>query len=414
MDETKMNLDDDYVYTYDIEEIDEFVDKLNKGIVPTVVDEQMMEDVKHRTAELQRMILEDDDDDDMSGMFTESTRAKAIQRKIEQNKRKATTEDIMVIKLSDEQKQKIHEEMSTCIVRANHRLKYHKSDEELFDSAERKEIYHRLSSLQKQYYNVNDWREAMKVILDAIDYSVKHDYPWLSQEQAIEAWNKGDIKFTYCPIPQLWTSWTTMITDPETLKGILSGNITVETSADKVSKAKERRHRTEREGVDYDYNVMSDAAFTNMQHYHMNGYDTPISPVIKAMRGTFSRFAIPESNYFFSSTKNEESISPATREKLMSFDWSREGAGKEYFNLLYGNKETFDDIIDLVAANNDNKLYPSFRADLHEFINSIGKPHQEQQPDQSIYGALPSDMESVTKREVELEKSIMDQMMIVG
>jgi hypothetical protein len=205
-----------------------------------------------------------------------------------------------------------------------------------------------------------------------------------------------------------------MITDPETLKGILSGNITVETSADKVSKAKERRHRTEREGVDYDYNVMSDAAFTNMQHYHMNGYDTPISPVIKAMRGTFSRFAIPESNYFFSSTKNEESISPATREKLMSFDWSREGAGKEYFNLLYGNKETFDDIIDLVAANNDNKLYPSFRADLHEFINSIGKPHQEQQPDQSIYGALPSYMESVTKREVELEKSIMDQMMIVG
>ena len=98
----------------------------------------------------------------------------------------------------------------------------------------------------------------------------------------------------------------------------------------------------------------------------------------------------------------------------MNFDWSHEGAGKEYFNLLYGKKETFDDVIDLVAENNGNKLYPSFRADLNEFISSIGKPHQEQQPDQFVYSALPSDMESVTKREVELEKSIMDQMMIVG
>lgn len=81
---------------------------------------------------------------------------------------------------------------------------------------------------------------------------------------------------------------------------------------------------------------------------------------------------------------------------------------------MYGKKETFDDVIDLVAENNNNKLYPSFRADLNEFINSIGKPHQEEQTNQFTYSALPSDMESVTKREVELEKSIMDQMMIVG
>ena len=336
-----------------------------------------------------------------------------IQKKIEQNKRKATTKDVLIIQLSDEQKQKIHEEMDSVIVRSNWKLRYHKKDEEVFDSIERKNIYSKLSKLQKVYYNSEDWIHAMNTIMEAISFSLDHDYPWMDHEQAVEMWNQGKINWTFCPIPQLWTSWTTSVTDPETLKGIMRGDITLETSGDRISKAKERRHTTERVGMDYEYAVIDTGDFDQMKTAHMAGYDTPVSPIIKAMRGTFNRFSLPENNYFFTSTDhNGNQIQPP-----IEFDWTREGAGKEYFRIVNGKKDTSDDIVDFISEQNGHNLGPHFRSSIAPFLDSMSKT-----PEQNMttgYNALdyafsPTDMERCNENELKLEKAIMDQMVVIG
>ena len=297
----------------------------------------------------------------------------------------------------------------------DHNLRYHKSDEEIYDSKERKEIFHKLSKLQKSYYSSAEWIEAMKTIIEAIEFSLNHDYPWLNHKQAIEMFNEGRIKFTFCQIPNLWTSWTHMITDPKTLKGVLSGDIVIESFNDKNAHAKKRKRQKpeERDGIDYNYEIMSDEEFKYYRDMNRAGYATPIDTVLNALKGTFSRFSLPESNYFFKSndvSKNEN--------KPIGFDWSEEGAGEKYYDMIHGKKKTFEDVIDLVAKENNNMLRPSFRSDMMHFANNIGnvQPIAAQSntyiPNQYNNNFI-TDIEKMTAHEVELEKHIMDQMMIL-
>lgn len=396
-----------YVYTYDLEEIDDNVKKWTQGITPALMDEAMYKDMMFRIAELERGEADDDE-------FVE-TRSQAMQRKLEKQRRKATTTDVLIIELTDEQKKQIHDDMSVSYVRNNHKLKYHMRDDRLFDSVERKEIHSKLIKLQKNYYSMNEWIEAMKVIMEAIEFSLDHDYPWLTHEQAVDSWNKGKIKFTFCPIPQLWTSWTTSVTDPETLKGVLRGEVTVHTANDKVvSQKKKQRHTTEPVGIHYDYGIVSDAEFEMMKAYHQRGYDTPISTVIKAARGTFNRFSLPENNYFYNMESN------GTNPNIpITFDWSKEGAGLEYFRIVNGIKQTTDDLIDFLSEQNDHKLGPVMRTALEPFLKSVGKSDMENMMDTTgyslvTYNGLTGELERASEKEIELEKKIMDQMMIVS
>lgn len=410
-DEIVMNDDDDYVYTYDIEEIDECVDKINRGIIPAMLDDAMKADIKHRAMELKRIIDEEMDDEEIG-----LSRARMLANKIEQNKRKATKRDVLVIQLTDEQRNEIHQQMDGVVVRDNWRLRYHKSDDEIYDSAERKSIYTRLSKLQKQYYHVDEWIDAMKTIMEAVEYSLDHDYPMYNHDTVVEMWNSGKIAFKYCPIPQLFTSWTTMVTDPETLKGIMCGEITVETSSDKLAKSKPKRDRSERVGIVYDYAVVDPGEFNAMRNAHLAGYDTPVSPIIRAMRGTFNRFSLPENNYFVS--MYNDNSNDGKREMPMSFDWLADGAGKEYFRLVNGKKETTDDIVDFVAECNNRELGPQFRNGMGEFLDSMSRSPEQNMvggggADLLSYNAIPSELEQVNEKEIALEKAIMDQMIVI-
>jgi hypothetical protein len=393
---------ENHVYTYDFEEIDDCIDKMSKGITPAFMDDALMLDIKMRRAELQHMIEEDDDEEEIT-----LSEARAIRRKIEQNKRKASTNDVIIIKLSDEQKQQIHDDMSSVFVRNNYKLRYHKSDEEIFDSKERKELYQKLAKLQTNYYSVNEWIDAMKVIIEAIKFSLDHDYPWLNHEQAVDMWNKGKIEFKYCPIPALYTSWTTMITDPSTLKGILNGEITVQTSSDRIKSKPKRKKTNDAKGVYYDYAVVSPEEFEHMRQLHQQGYNTPISAVIKASRGTFSRFSLPESNYFYTA-KQEEDRRP------VSFDWLQDDAGKEYYRIIHGKQHDIDDLIDFMQDQNDHQLSPAFRTAVAPFLESIGKTPQENAPQTSWdINMIQGELERASAREIEIEKNILNQMTIV-
>lgn len=393
---------ENHVYTYEFEEIDECIDKMSKGITPAFMDEAMVLDIKMRQAELRHMIEEEEDEEEIT-----LSEARAIRRKIEQNKRKASTNDVIVIQLSDEQKQQIHEDMSSVFVRSNYKLRYHKSDEEIYDSKERKELYQKLAKLQTNYYSVNEWRDAMKIIIEAIEFSLDHDYPWMSSEQAHDMWNRGKIEFKYCPIPVLYTSWTTMVTDPSTLKGILNGEITVQTAEDRIKSKPRRKKEKKAKGIYYDYAVVSPEEFESMRLLHQQGWNTPISPVIKASRGTFSRFSLPESNYFYLAQQEKD-------HRPISFDWLQDDAGKKYFRIVNGKQQTVDDLVDFIQEQNDHKLSPAFRTAIAPFLESIGKtPQENAQKTTWDIGMIQGELERATTREIEIEKNILNQMTIV-
>ena len=116
MDENRDNIieeaeeeEDDHVYTYDIDEIDRYI---NSG-PPAMMDAALEADIKYREQELQRIMDENMDEEEIN-----YSRARAMAKLIEKNKRKASKKDVMIIKLSDEQKQEICEGMQTTYVRS--------------------------------------------------------------------------------------------------------------------------------------------------------------------------------------------------------------------------------------------------------------------------------------------------------
>jgi len=394
--------EDDYVYTWDIDEIAKDAEQyMERGILPGIADEALISDIKHYVKEMRRAAEEDDEE----GFIM--NKAEAVRKRIEQNRRKASTKDILIIKLTDEQKQQIRDDVSSSYVRNNHNLRYHKLDEELYDSQEKKEIYSKLSKLQSSYYNAPEWIAAMKVIMEAVEYSLKNDYPWYSHDQVVQMWNTGKIQLKL-NIPKLYTNWTTYITNPQTLKGIFSGEITVASANDrnkKKSPAKERRYKTEPIPMHYDYQVTSPEEFAQMQQLHRQGYNTPLSPVLKSIAGTFNRFSLPENNYFYTMQEQKE-------RRPDSFDWMEDGAGRKFYNLVNNVKTDTYDIIDYIGEKNNNNINPAFRSNIDPFLKSLSNPET---PNQTLidFSNAPSAIETATSQEIALENSIMKQMMVV-
>lgn len=386
-----MNEDNGYVYTYSIEELDEIIGKMNKGI-RVIMTPELEEDLKLRLVQLQEEMLDEDDVEEFKEQHSE-----LLKKKLEQKKRQATKKDVIVIQLSDEQKKQLEEDMSVSIVRRNPELGYHKRDEELFDSKERREIYQKLSSVQKCYYNQADYVNAVNIIMDAVRYSLAHDYPWMSMEEAIDEFNKGHIRFEYCQLPKLYINWTTTIDDPMTLKGIINGTITMINSDDDNKKKKKVVHP--KEGAMYDVDVTGVNEWNQLYAMHQKGYDTPISPIIKASTGTFSRFSLPDTNWFYTRKEQQQ------REPL-EFDWMQEGAGSSYFDMVHGITYTTADLMDDIAEANNNNLRQSFQGEIDSFLSDLKRPAG--QTGNELYQS--SLVQTRDQKTIAMEQSILEQM----
>ena len=125
---------------------------------------------------------------------------------------------------------------------------------------------------------------------------------------------------------------------------------------------------------------------------------------------------LPENNYFVS--MYNDNSNDGKREMPMSFDWLADGAGKEYFRLVNGKKETTDDIVDFVAECNNRELGPQFRNGMGEFLDSMSRSPEQNMvggggADLLSYNAIPSELEQVNEKEIALEKAIMDQMIVI-
>ena len=366
-------------YIYPVEELDKIIEQLDRGITPMMTDAMQLE-VKLRYQELQNEIFEEEDVDESS--VDMKKHSELMKKHLEKKKREATKHDIVVIKLSEKQQKQLEEDMRTSLVRQDPNDPYNTPDDQLCESKDKAIIMRRLSGLKNCYYNQTDYRNAVNIILDAIRYSLKNDYPWMSEQQAMEAFNKGEIKFTYCKMPKLYINATKQITDPTILRGVFTGDVKlVDRSESEPVKAKHKRN--EEKNVTIPYNVISTEAYKNMVELHAMGYDTPLSVAFKSKASVYNRFALPAGNRFsiVSSNTADQNANSTRDEMLQSFDWSREGAGEEYFRLKYNQKYSISDLVDDLQKSNDNHINNIIGSNMNEFMRSLnngdGQKHYE-------------------------------------
>ena len=289
---------------------------------------------------------------------------KMMSKHLEQKRREASRNDIIYIELSDEQRQKLREEMRVSMVRDDPNDVYHKSDEELYSSEEKRIIEQKLSRLKNCYYNQVDYVNAMNIIREAISFSLKNDYPWLSYDEAVEEFNKGNIKFTYCNLPKLYINYQTQITDKDILKGILTGKVTLKDKSEEKPKKKKTNKNTET--VSVDYNIIGENEFNHYARLHSMGYDTPVSTIIKSKSTVYNRFSLPSTNRFsINNNKNKND------EDNLLFDWTQEGAGLKYFNNKYNKKYQVSDLMRDVNEDNDNMLSHVLNSNANSFLSSM-------------------------------------------
>lgn len=384
-----ISMADKFEYSYPVEELDKMLEKMSKGIEPMGLSDDFKNELKIRYMELNEASLDDDEYDDY-----QTKKEDVLKKQIEKKRREATKNDVIIIKLTDEQKQTLTEEMSASIVRENPNLMYHMSDDQIFDSDEKRILYHKLSRLKNCYYTQADYVAAIRVIYEAIEYSLEHDYPWLTREEAIKAFNNGEIKFSYCNIPKLYINWNTQITDPSILKGIMTGEVVLKTKEE--SEPVRKRH-VDYKPIHYDYTITGSNQYNDMLQLQQRGYDTPIAPALKAKNGAFNRFALPGNNRFYVDASKTNTNIP------QEFDWMHEGAGKEYYNLVNNVKYGIYDIVRDVNVANNNQLNQVLSTNAANFLRAL-KTSGTEAP-QPIIQPL-----SVNEKSVELERSILDAM----
>ena len=352
-------------YVYPVEELDKIIDQMSKGITPMMSDQMQLE-VKLRYKELQNELFDGDDED----IDTEDIKRhnEMMKQHLEEQRRKATKNDVVIIKLSEEQQKQIREDMEVSIVRPNPNSMYNLSDDELYSSEERKVIQQKLSRIKNCYYNQIDYVNAIKILKEAIEYSLVNDYPWLSKEEAIKQFNEGKIKFTYCNIPKLYINYQTQITDKDVLKGIVTGEIEL---VDRDEKPQKKKVNKDSEEVAYDYNIIGTTDYENMLKMHVKGYDTPISTIIKAKSTIYNRYSLPTNNRFSLNSNNKN-------DEPMLFDWTQEDAGRKYFNLKHGKQYTVNDMIRDVNQDNDKALNNVLNINASEFMRSLKTVNNQQ------------------------------------
>lgn len=352
-------------YVYPVEELDKIIDQMSKGITPMMSDQMQLE-VKLRYKELQNELFDGDDED----IDTEDIKRhnEMMKQHLEEQRRKATKNDVVIIKLSEEQQKQIREDMEVSIVRPNPNSMYNMSDDELYSSEERKIIQQKLSRIKNCYYNQIDYVNAIKILKEAIEYSLANDYPWLSKEEAIKQFNEGKIKFTYCNIPKLYINYQTQITDKDVLKGIVTGEIEL---VDRDEKPQKKKVNKDSEEIAYDYNIIGTTDYENMLKMHVKGYDTPISTIIKAKSTIYNRYSLPTNNRFSLNSNNKN-------DEPMLFDWTQDDAGRKYFNLKHGKQYTVNDMIRDVNQDNDKALNNVLNINASEFMRSLKTVNNQQ------------------------------------
>lgn len=361
-----------YQYSFPTDELDRILEQMQSGIQVMLSDEMQIElDMRYRE-KFEEITGEEyrDDDDDSESNINRLKHQKMMKEKIAKDRMKASTKDVIVINISDEKKKEIREQMMTSIVRPNPNDPYNTTDDDLFRDTANKEIMEKLKGIKNCYYNQRDYINALKIIHEAIEFSLGKtghgDYPWLSYPEAVKEYNAGKIKFSWCEIPKLIVNRVSPITDPEILKGVLTGDVVIlnRTEDDDEIKKLNKKKMANYKPINVDYDVTGENEYNQMQAAHKAGYDTPWSTGIKYKNTSYDPTALPFSS-IFSSNKIKQNNVPDL------FDWEKDGAGNEYYNLMCGKKPSANDIAAVLNKDNNNQINPIITRNMNEFLYSM-------------------------------------------
>ena len=358
-------MSDEYKYSYPVEELDKIIEQMMNGIQP-MIDDVMQMEVELRWKERENAMFGTDDEEEIDPE-TLRKHNEIMKKAIENDKRKASRNDVIILTISDEKKKEIYDQMCESIVRPNPNDQYNIPDDELYQNKNREEVYTKLRGLKNCYYNQKDYTNAISIIKSAIELSLKEDYPWLSYEEAVKEFNAGRIKFKWCAIPKLYINHATQITDPNILKGVITGEIVLRNKSDDE---RPKIKRKPGKPVAFPYEVTGDTQYHEMIQAHKMGYDTPMSTVIKFKNSVYSPTSVPFGNRF-GSVKNNNNNEP------LLWDWTKEGSGEALYNQLNGRKTGPADIIRFVDSENDNMLNSVMSTNAQEFLRSMKTGSQQ-------------------------------------
>ena len=346
-------------YSYPVEELDKMIEIYQSGAKPMIPD-RMKREVELRYQELMHEIGEGDDDS-----FESLKEAhEVLKKKVAESKRKATRKIVGFRQLSDSIMAQLEEDMSESIVRNDPGSVYNKMDAQLYADKEERELMQQISRLRNAYYDPMSFKAAYDIIRKGIFHSLKHDYPWMTIEEAVAEFNKGNIKYNGI-VPKLFLGFgTKQITDPEILAGIARGEVIVKDKEDDKERFRGKK-KAPYNPINYQYDVICDTEYEDSVKLHNRGVDTPLSTMLRCKAGMFDRLALPFKFTMPNATR--------VNDELMAFDWSKPDAGERYFALKhgkpYGTTETFLD--EVYKANGG--LDSSILQNMPEFLRSLSQ-----------------------------------------
>ena len=327
-------------YIYPKEKLDEYIQMLDQGIELMLPDQIMLE-IEMRRKEIHNQLFEDDDEDE-DNIYVKMKHDQMMREHLQKEAKKARKDDLLIIQLSDEQKNMIRDSVETSYVRPNPNSNYNLTDDEIFENAEQKLILEKLSKLRSAYYTQADYQNAINIIRMAIEYSLEHDYPWMTKQEAIQAFEEGKIKFIYCRIPQLRLNFKDIVKDPNILAGVANGQIELVKKEDKEFKKKSYKNSPL---VSIPTNVMSQDEQNYYLEAHRHGLATPISSAIQARNTIYDRYSFNIGN-----KKNDKFNGLVDKDgNPITFDWTQDNAAEKY--MMLRNNKTFG-ISELVALIN--------------------------------------------------------------
>ena len=412
MEDNNVQQETEIRYAFPTDELDSIIEQIEQGIQPMISD-AMMNEVRLRQKELlKKMGTVDYSDIDSTDTAAIIDKHKELMKKqIENERHKATKTDVIVIKISEEKKKEIREQMSSSIVRTNPNDRYNRTDEELYQSESRRAIELKLKSLRNCYYNQTDYQNAMSIILEAINESLKEDYPELGYEEAKKCFNEGKIKYSYKELPKLYINHSQMVTDKEMLCGIATGNVLLKDRKESIRESFEKTllNTKPAKPVNMHYTVTSSADYERFLDLHRKGYDTPISTALRYKSTIYNPTAMPAGSRFNFLGNNVDRSLDENGEPIL-FDWSKEGAGLRYFNMIHGKKTNVNDIMRFVNEQNGGRLGSFVVNNAVEFLSSM-KDHGGYATPSYNY-MIPNFAQPTTNKQYNVEAARMEQQLL--
>lgn len=343
------------------EHLRDLIEKIESGVEPMMTDLEKVE-VKRYLKMQQDELFGDDEEEDVLTEDEKEYRERALKQSLEEAKRKARKTDVVIIKLNDEQKDNLRAEMSSSLVRPNPNTIYNKSQEELYQSAEERIISEKIKRARNCYYDPAEWIAVINNIKAAIELELKSDkYIFLGNyEKRVQAFNEGKIKLKL-PLPKLYLNRVSPVTDPEMLKGIMKGDVEVvdRASLDVVKKKSYKDSPL----VPANVNIIGQAEHDFYANWHRKGYETPISPAIRAKSTIYNRYITP-------TERRHKSFGITDKDGVpIIFDWEN-NSPTEYFRQLHGLKTTAEDIVENVKQNNGGKVNKVLLERMNKFFQA--------------------------------------------